>query len=343
MCVQNKNTKIVWPEEGDTFSYSNYGLQLEEPYFFVADFESTNTKVAAADQTNTKYGKQLTEHNVNSYAYYLYIAPDLYNFPYDQFPNRLHLEHVVDDSSKAEEELLTKFILSLRADVSKLQTYSRSLQPQKMVAQLHKLHADEYAAEKECVFCKKSFTSVSGGGRKVLHHCHFKNKYIGAAHSICNLKAKKNHKPKVWFHNVNYDMKLLLRYIGKQCMSEVEKDGWQLSMIGEKIKFVTSDGLDFRDSYQILPVPLAELGSQLQAHPEWCVHQKLFGFDLSDKGKGIYPYSYVDTAAVMDQTTFPSFDDFHNLLGKSITPADYEYALHIFNTKYTNLSILEVG
>ena len=191
LCVQNKNTKIVWPEEGDTFSYSNYALQLEEPYFFVADFESTNTKVAAADQTNTKYGKQLTEHNVNSYAYYLYIAPDLYNFPYDQFPNRLHLEHVADDSSKAEEELLTKFILSIRADVSKLQTYSRSLQPQKQVAQLHILHADEYAAEKECVFCKKSFTSVSGGGRKVLHHCHFKNKYIGAAHSSCNLKAKK--------------------------------------------------------------------------------------------------------------------------------------------------------
>ena len=47
---------------------------------------------------------------------------------------------------------------------------------------------------------------------KVRDHCHYKGKYRGAAHSICNLKSNVSNEIPVVFHNgSNYDYQFIIK------------------------------------------------------------------------------------------------------------------------------------
>ena len=53
--------------------------------------------------------------------------------------------------------------------------------------------------------------------RKVADHCHFTGKFRGAAHSGCNLLARKPKFTPVFFHNLaGYDAHLFVKNLGKQ-------------------------------------------------------------------------------------------------------------------------------
>ena len=55
---------------------------------------------------------------------------------------------------------------------------------------------------------------------QVLDHCHFTGQYRGAAHSICNLKARvdiDDMKIPVWFHNFSgYDSHHILKCFAEE-------------------------------------------------------------------------------------------------------------------------------
>ena len=57
-----------------------------------------------------------------------------------------------------------------------------------------------YENQKHCHVCRKRFTKDD---KKVRHHCHFTDKYIGTAHSKCNMNYKVTKNIPVVFHNLS--------------------------------------------------------------------------------------------------------------------------------------------
>ena len=52
---------------------------------------------------------------------------------------------------------------------------------------------------------------------KVKDHCHYTEKYTGAAHNICNLRYKKRKKVPIVFHNGSaYDYHFIIKKLAKE-------------------------------------------------------------------------------------------------------------------------------
>ena len=65
-----------------------------------------------------------------------------------------------------------------------------------------------------CWICKERFNDDAS--RKVRDHCHYTGKYRGPAHSLCNLKLRKDKVITVGFHNgTNYDFHLFVKSLGR--------------------------------------------------------------------------------------------------------------------------------
>ena len=108
---------------------------------------------------------------------------------------------------------------------------------------------------------------------KVFDHDHCRNKYNGPAHSSCNMKAHKQKEVPLFFHN---DTR-------REFIHEIHR---KLSMVGQNIKFVCADIISIKDSYALLPMPLSDLGRQLEESE--CVYQREYGKRINGKwGKGI--------------------------------------------------------
>ena len=100
--------------------------------------------------------------------------------------------------------------------------------------QRHKIKSDYTDEEqqrfndaKKCYFCDKDFDKFSEKEEeeelddemrlkfeKVRDHCHYTNKYLGAAHNRCNLNRYVRRRLNVFVHNLkNYDSHFLLKII----------------------------------------------------------------------------------------------------------------------------------
>ena len=84
----------------------------------------------------------------------------------------------------------------------------------KTMIPLTKEEEDNYNKENICYICKKEFNNndTSSSECKVRDHCHFTDKYRGAAHNICNLRYKIPKNIPVIFHNGStYDYHFIIK------------------------------------------------------------------------------------------------------------------------------------
>ena len=58
-----------------------------------------------------------------------------------------------------------------------------------------------YNEQQICYICRKEFDKSDKKHHKVRDHCHYTDKYRGAAHNICNLRHKVPKEIPVVFHN----------------------------------------------------------------------------------------------------------------------------------------------
>ena len=69
--------------------------------------------------------------------------------------------------------------------------------------------------------------------KKVKDHCHYTGKFIGAAHSKCNLNYKVSKDIPIIIHNVSYDTHFMINQLAEEFKSE-------LNCIGDKMdKYIT--------------------------------------------------------------------------------------------------------
>ena len=82
---------------------------------------------------------------------------------------------------------------------------------------------ETYENQKICYICKQEFCTNKNNKkefikkRKVRDHCHYKGKYRGAAHSICNLNYRIPKEIPVVFHNGStYDYHFIIKQLARE-------------------------------------------------------------------------------------------------------------------------------
>ena len=88
---------------------------------------------------------------------------------------------------------MKKFCKNLRKHATKIISYKKK----KMIPLTVKEEID-HNEQKICYICKKEFGKKH---YKVRDHCHYTEKYRGAAHNICNLRYKISKEIPIVFHN----------------------------------------------------------------------------------------------------------------------------------------------
>ena len=183
--------------------------------------------------------------------------------------------------------------------------------------------------------------SLKGG--KVPDHDHFSGEFRGCCHNVCNLNRKKFSKIPCFFHNfTGYDSHLIVKMMkGMKCSPKV------IAKSMEKYIYLKVNCIEFKDSLQFLPHSLDTLAKNLNAKKgkasekfpnlyqyfkeKWCDTNETKFQMLTSKLH--YPYSYINSFKVFDETDPPSKECFKNDLSETeITDEEYNSFLELWNT-----------
>ena len=160
-----------------------------------------------------------------------------------------------------------------------LKEWREGIDHEAQLALLKEIHLLEYTANDYCIYCGNFIED-----KKVFDHHHYRNTYNGPAHSLCKLRMQKQKELPLFFHNAAYDINLILKYIGSNEIA-ANRSFWDLSKVGQRVKFVCADSIVINDSYALLPMALSELGKQLDDKDR--IYQHLYGEKIiGDYGKG---------------------------------------------------------
>ena len=198
--------------------------------------------------------------------------------------------------------------------------------------------------------------------RKVRDHCHYTGKYGGAAHSKCNLNYKIVKELPILFHNGSvYDYHFVIKYLAREfkghfvCLGENTEKYISFTVPLKKVindeesndeeikyRIRISDSCRFmQDSFSNLVDNLSELkinkiGSDVLLKRFYNTYQlsddDINKFNLLLR-KGVYPYEYMDSWKIFNETELPSKDKFYSTLNlEDISDDDYAHAINVWNT-----------
>ena len=183
--------------------------------------------------------------------------------------------HCLFDKSKNQlnyyrgKDCMKKFSIDLREHVSKIINYEKK----KMIP----LTTEEkiyHNKQKICYICKKEFNNNEKKNYKVGDHCHYMDKYGGAAHNICNLRYKVPKEIPIVFHNGSiYDYHFIIKELVKEfegnfeCLGENTGKYITFSVpIKKKIEnkdLEITYKIKFIDSYRFMASSLSKLVDNL--------------------------------------------------------------------------------
>ena len=125
-----------------------------------------------------------------------------------------------------------------------------------------------YKRQEVCHICKEEFCTDENEKNKVRDHCHYTEKFRGAAHSICNLIYKVPKEINIVFHNGStYDYHFIIKELAKELKVQFECLGQNTEKyitFPVPIKKEHDNGktstykLKFIDSYRFMPSKLSD-------------------------------------------------------------------------------------
>lgn len=182
-------------------------------------------------------------------------------------------------------------------------------------------------------------------GDRSLDHDHLTGKFLGVAHSACNLMRREVPKITCMSHNLSgYDSHLII--------PKLHKFGDRITSISaiplntQKFKtFSFNNNVIFLDSLAFLPDSLDKLVENLNA--SGCVFPLLDTINMGENGrmeklpinlktlllrKGVYPYAFATSIEALENCTeLPSKEEFFNdLTQEHISDSDYEHAQKVW-------------
>jgi hypothetical protein len=227
------------------------------------------------------------------------------------------------------DDCVDKLLACLMQEGREIANILNTCVPIRLNAAVHAAHA----AAVLCYMCKGPFTSEPGGS-PVLDHCHVSGIYRGSLHSSCNLKRKQSKRVVVIFHNGSfYDFPLLLNRIGLIPDVNIKC----VPGAGDTYRSFTLNNLHFVDSFAFMGTSLESLARNLLTGGRHLFKNIASQFapehvdDLLQKM--CYPYEFVTSLAVLEQTTScPPREAFYSALtNTNISQCEYERAQRIWS------------
>ena len=217
--------------------------------------------------------------------------------------------------------------------------------PKKPMYELNDRQLEEHKNAKKCHVCLKEFFS---NDIKVRDHCHYTDRYRGAAHSSCNLMYKIPDYIPVVFHNLaGYDEYLFIKELAKHTSkinviaknaenyisfsAKVEVDRYIDKSGNEKVKEME---LRFIDSFKFMSSSLDSLVNNLAKGGH-----NFSGFeDYNSEQRellireGVYPYEYMNSWDKFEETRLPDINEFYSKLNISgIDEVEYRHAKNVWD------------
>ena len=187
---------------------------------------------------------------------------------------------------------MKNFCLDLREHATKItkQSYEK-----KEMIPLTKEEKKAHRISRKCYICKNKFSTDDNNKKyhKVRDHCHYTEKYRGAAHDSCNLRYKISKEiPLVFPNGSTFDYHFIIKEVAEEfegefeCLGEIHKKYITSAPIKKKTTKKGKDVNDkiknilykikFIDSYRFMPNSLSNLVNNLSEgfHNDNCTNCK---------------------------------------------------------------------
>ena len=352
-CSQNETVAVKIPTKNTFLNFQNHFRKLPVPFVVYADFEcftlpistcqpNPNPKPKPKSKSKSKPKKSFTQeyqkHEPSGYSLYLKGMEGI----------NVNYKPIVYTKKSGDEDISEKFIKHLKIITHSIyRKYYLNPKPLKLTPEEEK----DFKSAKVCHICEKELLVCKKTGEifKVRDHdCHFTGRYRGAAHNHCNLSCRKPLILPVVFHNLqDYDSHLFIKQLAKvkgesSCIPSTEEKYISFSKkikVGEYISRKNGASLPikfeirFIDSFEFLAISLSDLVSNLQPTDLKNINiyfkEKTSLFTM----KGHYPYDYVSSVDILQETKLPSKDLFYSKLkDKHISDKDYQHAINVWDS-----------
>ena len=158
-------------KDNNTIKYNQGEKSIKLLFVVYADLECLLEKMSTCynnpEKTSTT---KINKHKPSGYSIFTHCS-------FDKSKNKLNYYRG--------EDCMKKFCEDLREHATKIISYKK-----KDMIPLTKKEEENYNNQKVCYICKKEFDKSDKKHHKVRDHCHYTDKYRGAAHNICNLRYK---------------------------------------------------------------------------------------------------------------------------------------------------------
>ena len=245
--MPNINNNIIKLNHGEKY--------MKLPFVVYTDLECLLEKMSTClNNLNKSSTTKINKHTPSGYSIFTHCS-------FDKSKNKLNFYRG--------EDCMKKFSKDLREHTSKIINYEK----EKMIP----LTTEEkiyHNKQKICYICKKEFNNNDKKNYKVRDHCHYRGKYRGAAHNICNLRCKVPKEIPIVFHNGSiYDYHFIIKELAKEfegnfeCLGENTEKYITFSVpIKKKIEnkdLEITYKIKFIDSYRFMASSLSKLVDNL--------------------------------------------------------------------------------
>ena len=321
-CDKHEAVKIEMPKEGTILKFINYHRGEKVPFIVYADFECFIKPIQSCNpDEKSSYTKQYQKHEPSNFCYYIKC-----------FDDEVYKPKIVNYTG---EDAAQKFVEMLEEDIKIIANI-----PQKKMV-FGKKEEERFYEETKCWICNEEFND-----NKVRDHCHFTDRYRGAAHNKCNLNYKKPKFTPVVFHNLSgYDSHLFIKNLG---FSEGNNDSIpnneeRYISFTEEIQvgsYTNKEGetkplhhrVRFIDSFKFMAASLDSLVDNLPKD-DFNNFKRYYAEDSLLTRKGVYPYVYMDSLEKLKETKLPPKEAFYSRLSdEGTSDENYAHARKVWET-----------
>ena len=262
ICENHEYCHTEMPNKDNNMIKYNQGEKsLKLPFIIYADLECLLEKIKTCyNNPESSSTTKINKHTPSGYSIYTHCS-------FDKSKNKL--------SHYRGEDCMKRFCKDLKEHAKKIINCEK-----KDMIPLTKEEEEDYNNQKVCHICKKEFID----NNKVGDHCHYTDKYRGAAHNTCNLRYKIPKKIPIIFHNSStYDYHFIIRELVKEfegnfeCLGENTEKYITFSVpIKKRIKNKDMEityKIKFTDSFTFMATSLSKLVENLaeNIHNDKCI------------------------------------------------------------------------
>jgi hypothetical protein len=241
-CEKHEYCKIIIPEN-PKLEFTKYNFRNKLPFVIYADFETISKTIYGPNNFPDNKFKKL-KHQTPA-AVGILIKTD---FDYISLADREnnYFSYIGEDVVN----VFCNFLIKIEEEFSKI--FETDLE-MKITTE----EQNDFENTKQCYYCKKDLLAKLD---KVRDHDHLTGKYRSAAHSKCNILARKDKFVPIFFHNLsNYDAHLFIKTLAELIKDHPNWRKRELKLLAKNSEEYISfqfGCLRFLDSYRFLQASL---------------------------------------------------------------------------------------